>query len=186
MSKNNLEPIAVVGIGAIMPGALSKDEFWKNITEGKNSIIEVPQDRWDYRLFYSEDRSAPDKTYTKIGGFITGFKFNSLKYRIPPSVAKQMDSIQHLALETASMALEDAGYDKKDFDRSRTAVIIANAMGGIKNEYSNTRIYKAFYYDMLRHSEHFAALPPAEQEAIIEDVEASVNAKFLQIGRAHV
>ena len=33
MSKNNLEPIAVVGIGAIMPGALSKDEFWKNITE---------------------------------------------------------------------------------------------------------------------------------------------------------
>ena len=181
MSKNNLEPIAVVGIGAIMPGALSKDEFWKNITEGKNSIIEVPQDRWDYRLFYSEDRSAPDKTYTKIGGFITGFKFNSLKYRIPPSVAKQMDSIQHLALETASMALEDAGYDKKDFDRSRTAVIIANAMGGIKNEYSNTRIYKAFYYDMLRHSEHFAALPPAEQEAIIEDVEASVNAKFLPI-----
>ncbi|MGN0023022.1 MAG: beta-ketoacyl synthase N-terminal-like domain-containing protein, partial [Elusimicrobiaceae bacterium] len=181
MSKNNLEPIAVIGIGAIMPGALSKDEFWKNITEGKNSIIEVPQDRWDYRLFYSEDRSAPDKTYTKIGGFITGFKFNSLKYRIPPSVAKQMDSIQHLALEIASMALEDSGYDKKDFDRSRTAVIIANAMGGIKNEYSNTRIYKAFYYDMLRHSAHFAALPPAQQEAIIEDVEASVNAKFLPI-----
>ena len=181
MSKNNLEPIAVIGIGAIMPGALSKDEFWKNITEGKNSIIEVPQDRWDYRLFYSEDRSIPDKTYSKIGGFITGFKFNSLKYRIPPSVAKQMDSIQHLALETASMALEDAGYDKKDFDRTRTAVIIANAVGGIKNEYSNTRIYKAFYYDMLKHAEHFASLPPAQQEAIIEEVEAAVNKKFLPI-----
>ena len=181
MSKNNLEPIAVIGIGAIMPGALSKDEFWKNITEGKNSIIEVPQDRWDYRLFYSEDRSIPDKTYSKIGGFITGFKFNSLKYRIPPSVAKQMDSIQHLALETASMALEDAGYDKKDFDRTRTAVIIANAVGGIKNEYSNTRIYKAFYYDMLKHAEHFASLPPAQQEAIIEEVEAAVNQKFLPI-----
>ncbi len=181
MSKNNLEPIAVIGIGAIMPGALSKDEFWKNITEGKNSIIEVPQDRWDYRLFYSEDRSIPDKTYSKIGGFITGFKFNSLKYRIPPSVAKQMDSIQYLALETASMALEDAGYDKKDFDRTRTAVIIANAVGGIKNEYSNTRIYKAFYYDMLKHAEHFASLPPAQQEAIIEEVEAAVNQKFLPI-----
>ena len=181
MANNNLEPIAVIGIGAIMPGALSKDEFWKNITEGKNSIIEVPQDRWDYRLFYDEDRSVPDKTYSKIGGFITGFKFNSLKYRIPPMVAKQMDSTQQLALEAVAMALEDSGYDKKDFDRKHTAVIIANAVGGMKNEYSNTRIYKALYYDMLRHSANFATLPPALQEAIIGDVENSVNEKFLPI-----
>ena len=140
--NNNLEPIAVIGIGAIMPAALNKDEFWQNIAQGKNCIIEVPQDRWDISLFYDADPSVKDKTYSKIGGFITGFKFNPLKYRIPPNIAKQMDEVQQLALETTAMALEDAGYDKKDFDRSRVAVIIANAMGGTKNEYSCTRIYK--------------------------------------------
>ena len=31
MKNKNLEPIAIVGIGAIMPGALTKDEFWNNI-----------------------------------------------------------------------------------------------------------------------------------------------------------
>ncbi len=181
MSKKYLEPIAVVGIGAVMPGALNKDEFWQNITEGKNSIIEVPADRWDSSLFYDADRSAPDKTYTKIGGFIRGFQFNSLKYRIPPSVAKQMDTTQQLAVEIASMALEDSGYDKKDFDRTRTAVIIGNAMGGIKNEYTNTRIYKALYYDMLKKSSHFASLPAETANSIIYEIEEGINERFMPI-----
>ncbi|MDR0734341.1 MAG: acyltransferase domain-containing protein, partial [Elusimicrobiota bacterium] len=181
MSKKYLEPVAVIGIGAIMPAALNKDDFWKNITEGRNCIIEVPKDRWDTALFYDPDREAKDKTYSKIGGFVTGFQFNPLKYRIPPSIARQMDGVQHLAIESASMALEDSGYDRKEFNRERTAVIIANAMGGQKNEYSCARIYKQFYYDMLRKSSAFANLPPATQEAVIGDVERAADDYFLPI-----
>ncbi len=70
--NKNLEPIAVIGIGAIMPGALNKEEYWQNIINGKNCITEVPKEKWDSSLFYSADRTAPDKTYSKIGGFITG------------------------------------------------------------------------------------------------------------------
>ncbi|MDR0646194.1 MAG: type I polyketide synthase, partial [Elusimicrobiota bacterium] len=100
---------------------------------------------------------------------------------IPPNIAKQMDSVQQLALETVHMALEDSGYDKKDFDRSRAAVIIANAMGGTKNEYSCTRIYKQYYYDKLRKSDAFAKLPPAQAQAIIDDVERGIDEIFLPI-----
>ena len=179
--KNNLEPIAVIGIGAVMPGALNKDEFWQNIIQGKNSIIEVPKDKWDAALFYSPNKHDPDKTYSKIGGFITGYKFNSLKYKIPPAVAKQMDTIQCLALDIAQMALEDSGYDKKEFDRAKTAVIVANSIGGMKNEYSNVRIYKAFYYDILRRSAAFKTLPEQTKEEILKEVETFVNEKFLPI-----
>ena len=179
--KKNLEPIAVIGIGAIMPGALNKEAFWQNIIQGKNSIIEVPKDRWDTALFYSADRTQPDKTYSKIGGFITGYKFNSLKYKIPPAVAKQMDTIQCLALDTAQMALEDSGYDKKDFDRTKTAVIVANSVGGMKNEYSNVRIYKAFYYDMLKRSASFKTLPQTTKDEILKEIETFVNEQFLPI-----
>ena len=80
MKNKNLEPIAIVGIGAIMPGALNKDEFWNNIKEGKNCITEIPKSYWDYNLFYSPDHKAEDKTYSKIGGFIPEtFKINSFK-----------------------------------------------------------------------------------------------------------
>ena len=181
MSKKYLEPIAVIGIGAIMPAALNKDQFWQNISQGKNCIIETPKERWDASLFYDSNPAAKDKTYSKIGGFITGFQFNPLKYKIPPNIAKQMDGVQQLALEITSMALEDSGYDKKDFDRARTAVIIANAMGGMKNEYSCTRIYKQLYYDMLRNSPNFNTLSPAAQQAIIADIERGVDEHFLPI-----
>ncbi|MBR4508340.1 MAG: SDR family NAD(P)-dependent oxidoreductase [Elusimicrobiaceae bacterium] len=179
--NKNLEPIAVIGIGAIMPGALNKEEYWQNIINGKNCITEVPKEKWDSSLFYSADRTAPDKTYSKIGGFITGYKFNSLKYKIPPAIAKQMDSVQCLALDIAQMALEDSGYDKKDFDRKNTAVIIANSVGGMKNEYSNVRIYKAFYYDMLKRSDSFKTLPQTTKDEILKEVDNFVNEQFLPI-----
>ena len=182
MKNKNLEPIAIVGMGAIMPGALNKDEFWSNIKEGKYCITEVPASYWDYKLFYSPDHKAEDKLYSKIGGFIPqSFKFNSLKYRIPPQIAKQMDTVQHLAIETTRMALEDAGYDKKEFDHNRTAVIIGNSMGGMKNEMSNTRLNRPFIYEILKNTPSFKSLAPADAQKMLDEMDAGVREKFTPI-----
>ena len=67
------EPIAIVGIGSILPDAMNTDELWGNLVSGKYSIFEVPKHRWDPKLYYNEDKSAPDKTYAKIGAFIENF-----------------------------------------------------------------------------------------------------------------
>ena len=182
MKNKNLEPIAIVGIGAIMPGALNKDEFWSNIKEGKYCITEIPASYWDYKLFYSPDHKAEDKLYSKIGGFIPqSFKFNSLKYRIPPQIAKQMDTVQHLAIETTRMALEDSGYDKKEFDHNRTAVIIGNSMGGMKNEMSNTRLNRPFLYEILKNTSSFKSLAPADAQKMLDEMDAGVREKFTPI-----
>ncbi|MCI5821334.1 MAG: SDR family NAD(P)-dependent oxidoreductase [Elusimicrobia bacterium] len=182
MKNKNLEPIAVVGIGTIMPGALNKDEFWTNIKEGKYCITEIPASYWDYHLFYSPDHKAEDKLYSKIGGFIPqSFKFNSLKYRIPPQIAKQMDTVQHLAIETTRMALEDAGYDKKAYDHNRTAVIIGNSMGGMKNEMSNTRLNRPFLYEILKNTSSFKSLAPADAQKMLDEMDAGVREKFSPI-----
>ncbi len=182
MTNKNLEPIAVVGIGAIMPGALNKDEFWNNIQTGKYCITEIPASYWDYKLFYSPDHKAEDKLYSKIGGFIPQeFKFNSLKYRIPPQIAKQMDTVQHLAIETTRMALEDSGYDKKEFDHNRTAVIIGNSMGGMKNEMSNTRLNRPFIYEILKNTTAYKALAPQDAQKMMDEMDAGVREKFTPI-----
>ena len=182
MKNKHLEPIAVVGIGAIMPGALTKDEFWSNIKEGKYCITEIPASYWDYKLFYSPDHKAEDKLYSKIGGFIPQtFKFNSLKYRIPPQIAKQMDTVQHLAIETTRMALEDSGYDKKEFDHNRTAVIIGNSMGGMKNEMSNTRLNRPFLYEILKNTPTYKSLAPADAQKMLDEMDAGVREKFTPV-----
>ena len=62
--------VAVVGVGAIMPDAPDAATFWENIKQGRYSISDVDPSRWDPQLYYDPDPKAPDKTYSKIGGWV--------------------------------------------------------------------------------------------------------------------
>lgn len=172
---SNHEPIAIIGIGALLPDANNKEEFWQNIISGKNSITEVPVSVWDPKLYYSPDHNEEGKTYSKIGAFIKDYKFNSIKYRIPPAVGKQLDPAQQYALDVAAQAFEDSGYNKKDFDHSRVAVIAANSAGGPTNEYSDMRVCEPLIWEALKNSETFKTLNAAQSEELINTARESLN-----------
>ncbi len=125
------ELIAVVGMGLRMPGSSSAEEFWNQITSGRSGIREVPEERWGKtEHFYDPDPKAPDKTYSKIGGFLVDFTFDPLKYRIPPSVARKMDLTQQMAVTCTADALTDAGLSSEHLKGRRVGIIIGNSMGG--------------------------------------------------------
>ena len=69
-------------------------------------------DRWDPAFYYDADHSAPDKTYSKIGGWVREFPWDPMKWRmpLPPRVAEAMDEAQQWALACTREALEDYGY----------------------------------------------------------------------------
>ncbi len=134
--------IAVIGLAAIFPGAPDTDAFWTNIVTGKNSIREVPPDRWSAETYYDPAATGADagrKTPCKWGGFIDDVPFDPLAYGIPPKSLAAIEPVQLLALEIARRALADAGYassvagDKdsggRAFDRERTAVIFGAEAG---------------------------------------------------------
>ncbi|MBI5595899.1 MAG: SDR family NAD(P)-dependent oxidoreductase, partial [Elusimicrobia bacterium] len=175
------EPIAIIGLGGVFPGSADIPGYWENIVGKVDSVIEVPKDRWDWRTYWSEDHKAADKTYSKIGGFVVDFKFDPLKLRIPPGVAKQMDTVQQLAVASTAEALKDSGYADKEFDRSQCAVIFGNSMGGPKKEASDLRVYTAMYLEKLAASPAFAKLPAAQRESISAEVEASVKSGLMVI-----
>ena len=68
----SLAAIAIVGLSGRYPQARNVDEFWRNLREGKDCIVEIPQERWDWRDYYSDDRTAKGRHYSKWGGFIEG------------------------------------------------------------------------------------------------------------------
>ena len=70
MEKGLDRAIAVVGLGCTLPDAPDVTSFWKNISEGRYSVTEVTPDRWDPNLYYDPDPRAPDKAYSKIGGWV--------------------------------------------------------------------------------------------------------------------
>ena len=135
-------PVAVVGVGAIMPEAPDADTFWANITGGRYSITDVPHERWDPALYFSPDHAEPDKTYSTIGGWVRESPWDPIGWKlpIPPKVADQMDDGQRWAISAARAALLDAGWPDWTIDPDNVAVIIGNAIGGEKHYKTNMRI----------------------------------------------
>ncbi|HEY8460563.1 MAG TPA: type I polyketide synthase, partial [Blastocatellia bacterium] len=107
------DPIVIIGLSGRYPGALDIEAFWRNLREGKDCVIEVPRERWDWREYFSEDRAQSGRHYSKWGGFIEGFdEFDPLFFNISPRDAKYIDPQERLFLQHAWMAIEDAGYTR--------------------------------------------------------------------------
>ena len=51
----NQNPVAIVGVGAVLPDAPDAQTFWQNIRTGWSSIREVPPDRWNPEFYYDPD-----------------------------------------------------------------------------------------------------------------------------------
>ncbi len=175
------EKIAIIGLGIIAPDASNKDEFWKNILSKRNCITEVPKDRWDPNLYYDPDPKAKDKTYSKIGGFIKDFKFDALKYRIPPVVALQIGRLQQLTIEATRMALDDASYSSDKWNPERVGVVIANAMGAMRKEFTDLRVYKFFNESLISKTELFKKLSEEEKNKIFQEYEKYIDDYILAI-----
>ncbi len=105
-------PIAVIGLSAMFADARNIEEFWTNIIQAKDSIKEVPANRWPIEDYYDADMFAPDKTYCKRGGFLPEIDFNPLEFGLPPNILEVTDASQLLGLVAARDALIDAGYGK--------------------------------------------------------------------------
>src|SRR5664280_2625810 len=103
--------IAIVGLEAVMPGARDGAAFWQNIKNKVYSISEVHPDRWDPALYYDADIAAPDKCYTKLGGWVRDFEWEPMKWRlpIPPKVSEQLDDGQRWSVALSRGALRQAG-----------------------------------------------------------------------------
>ncbi len=171
MTHHESHPVAVVGLSAIMPDAPSGDAFWQNITAGRYSISQTPDDRWDRALYYDEDHSVPDKTYSTIGGWVREFDWSPVPWRlpVPPMVAAQMDEGQRWAVSAARAALTDAGWPAWPVDNDRVAVILGNALGGEKHYQSSMRIRFPEMLRRLEQSATLATLAPETRERIVEE-----------------
>ncbi|HEY0139907.1 MAG TPA: SDR family NAD(P)-dependent oxidoreductase [Thermoanaerobaculia bacterium] len=107
------EPIAIIGLSGRYPEAVNLETYWSNLRDGKDCIVEVPRERWDWREYFSEDRSEGGHHYSKWGGFIAGVdEFDPLFFNIPPVGAELIDPQERLFLQHAWMAIEDAGYTR--------------------------------------------------------------------------
>ena len=171
-------PIAVVGVGAIMPDAHNADQFWQNILTKRYSIKEVNPSRWRPELFYHPDPGAPDKTYSKIGSWVDSFPFTPLEWGIliPPRILDNMDDSQKWAIAASRQALMDYGYPDRPLDNKRVAVILGNAMAGEHHYLTNLRVHAPEFEKALAELNVFKALPAETQQQLLSGMISNIQA----------
>lgn len=125
------QDVAIIGLSGRYPGARNVEQFWENLKHGTNCITEIPSDRWDWRLYYDEERGKEGAVYSKWGGFLDDIdKFDPLFFQIAPKEAERMDPQERIFLETAYASIEDAGYTPERLSRSGKVGVFVGVMNG--------------------------------------------------------
>ena len=69
----HFEPIAIVGRACVLPGALSPEQLWTLVREGRDAVSAADPGRWG--LPPSEVAGeGPDRTWHDRGGYVRGFE----------------------------------------------------------------------------------------------------------------
>ncbi|MFC1747380.1 SDR family NAD(P)-dependent oxidoreductase, partial [Pseudomonadota bacterium] len=138
--------IAIIGISGRYPDAENIDEFWENLSSGRDSISEIPAQRWDNQ----EYSSVENGNYGKWGGFMKDIdKFDPALFKISPREAVLMDPQERIFLETVWQLLEDAGYSQQALYESTVGVYVGvmygeyQLFGGV-NSKNSTAISSSF------------------------------------------
>jgi acyl transferase domain-containing protein/phosphopantetheinyl transferase len=119
-----VDPVAVVGLAALFPGAPDIGTFWSNVVGGVDATTEVPAGRWD-PVFFDPDAHEAARFYCRRGGFVDDLAtFDPLAFGIMPNAVDSVEPDQLLALAAADAALRDAGSPHERVDPSKVAVIL--------------------------------------------------------------
>ncbi|PSL55785.1 amino acid adenylation domain-containing protein [Saccharothrix carnea] len=114
--------VAVVGMACRFPGASDKEQFWRNLVEGRESIGDFPPQRLEDLRRVEGGTDAVRK-----GGYLDRVDlFDAEYFGIPPHVATQLDPYHRVLLEVLVETMEDAGYAKSELYGSNTGVFVGN------------------------------------------------------------
>jgi len=118
-------PVAIVGMACRFPDAPNPHILWQNILNRRSSFRKLENQRWDHSRFYHPSNRNVDKTHAETAAQIADVEYFAGPYfGIAPRRAEAMDPQQRVVLECVYQALQDAGLERRPWDRQRSAAFI--------------------------------------------------------------
>ncbi|WP_437735121.1 beta-ketoacyl synthase N-terminal-like domain-containing protein [Sorangium sp. So ce1335] len=126
------EPIAIVGRGCVLPGALHPAALWDNVLAGRDLLSAAPEGRWRLsreRAVVCEPRAphgsrdlrdVKDRAWSDRGGYVTGFDEHFRRVLAgdpfprrggPPESLLALDPLFQWVLYAGREALREAGHE---------------------------------------------------------------------------
>lgn len=127
VTNTRAEPVAIVGMAVLFPGAPDLAAYWRNLVSGVDAITDVPPGRWDTDEYYAPGAEPrADRVYCRRGGFVDELaELDVTEFGIMPAAVPATEPDQLIALRVAAQALADAGgADRLPADRHRVGVVL--------------------------------------------------------------
>ncbi len=192
-----MEPIAIIGLSCLFPGARTPDEFWHNLLAETDSTSPATIDDLGVppETFFDPLKGQRDKFYALRGGFVRDFAFDATGYQLPAAFLNNLDSLFHWPLYVAREALRDSGYLDSPA-RAQTGLVLGNLSFPTK---TSQHLFAPLYQDAL--SSAIQELlgdpqfqlprldPPAQNSlanALISGYPAAVVAQALGLSSVHL
>ncbi len=172
------DDVVIIGMSCVLPGAPDLATYWRNIIRGVDAVREVPSERWDWRRYFDADPNAPDRVYSRWGGFVDEVAFDPTRWGIPPAAIPSIEPLQLLALHVADAALSDSGYDARPFPRQRASVILG--VGGGIAELGQQYVVRSWLPSLM------AAVPDGLLDQLPEWTEDSFPGILLNVAAGRV
>ena len=117
------EQIAIVGRAGRFPNARNVEEFWEILSQEKDVIRKVPEERKNWNKIYEGLSDEESKKY-RIGVIPGVDEFDADFFDITPIEAESMDPRQRLLLMEMWNAIEDAGFNKEYLQNRKVGVFV--------------------------------------------------------------
>ncbi|MEV0424351.1 type I polyketide synthase [Streptosporangium canum] len=115
VTDEGVEPIAIVGMAARVPGAADIGEFWRNLVDGVESITTFTREEQVARGASEED--VDDPSWVSKAPYVEGYdQFDAGLFGLSQREAEILNPQHRLFLETCYSALNDAGTDPARYD----------------------------------------------------------------------
>jgi phthiocerol/phenolphthiocerol synthesis type-I polyketide synthase E len=107
--------VAVIGMAGRFPGAASVTEFWRNLRDGVESIVDLSEG--DLLAEGVTEKTLANRSYIRRAALMSGIEeFDADFFGFTPHDARALDPQHRLFLQTAFHAFEDAGLDPKGLE----------------------------------------------------------------------
>jgi len=119
------EPVAIIGMGCRLPGNIDHPELlWKTLTEGRDCITHIPQQRWEHMMQHLHPDQIPAQPFA---AGVVDHNFDHAFFGITADEAAEMDPQQGWLLEVGHEALADASLTPASLSGTHTGVYVGAA-----------------------------------------------------------
>ena len=171
-------PVAIVGVGCVLPDAHDVSSFWHNSRNGHSALRPLRGGRWDWEAA-GEGGDAACKA--PLGAQISDHSFDWRKFRIPPREARRINPMQLFILDAGAQALE--GVAK--IPRATTGLFIGATGLGWQPD-SGLLIRLPDIRGAVAKSPAFSALDPRVRETILQRAEEALRGHLDEVSEDNV